>query len=120
MDLNWNWIWDVCDNWKDINYDKDNDGILDDDDMCPNIPESIDWNYDKDGCPEINNVNKTIKPFVQTQNCTQCPCQNIDYGSQLWKWDDVRAILFDITWNVLYRYSWYKEITENVQSLDQE
>ena len=35
--------------------DKDKDGILDDDDKCPTVPEDKDGFEDQDGCPEVDN-----------------------------------------------------------------
>jgi len=35
--------------------DADADGIVDDDDACPNEPEDIDLFEDSDGCPEVDN-----------------------------------------------------------------
>lgn len=41
--------------------DKDDDGILDADDACPEVPEDIDSEQDEDGCPEdIGSVIVTI------------------------------------------------------------
>lgn len=35
--------------------DRDGDGISDDSDECPNVPEDIDDFRDKDGCPDLDN-----------------------------------------------------------------
>lgn len=35
--------------------DRDGDGILDNDDMCPDEPEDRDGFEDADGCPELDN-----------------------------------------------------------------
>ena len=37
------------------NRDADRDGILDEDDQCPQIPEDLDGFEDSDGCPELDN-----------------------------------------------------------------
>jgi len=37
------------------NKDKDGDGILNDDDICPEVAEDADGWQDKDGCPELDN-----------------------------------------------------------------
>ncbi|OGJ87522.1 MAG: hypothetical protein A2248_18670 [Candidatus Raymondbacteria bacterium RIFOXYA2_FULL_49_16] len=38
-----------------VSVDKDNDGIPDDRDQCPEIPEDIDQFEDDDGCPDYDN-----------------------------------------------------------------
>ena len=38
-----------------VSVDKDNDGIMDDVDQCPEIPEDIDRFEDQDGCPDYDN-----------------------------------------------------------------
>ena len=38
-----------------VDKDKDDDGILDDDDRCPLDPEDVDGFEDEDGCPEDDN-----------------------------------------------------------------
>lgn len=38
-----------------VSVDKDNDGILDDVDQCPEIPEDADGFEDQDGCPDYDN-----------------------------------------------------------------
>ncbi len=40
--------------------DRDNDGILDKDDQCPDDPEDRDDFQDEDGCPDLDNDNDTI------------------------------------------------------------
>lgn len=47
-------IWDACDtNSQGQEMDTDGDGINDEDDSCPNIPENTNGVEDEDGCPEI-------------------------------------------------------------------
>jgi hypothetical protein len=41
--------------WAPRNHDKDHDGVPDDVDQCPEIPEDIDGFEDQDGCPDIDN-----------------------------------------------------------------
>jgi hypothetical protein len=41
--------------WAPRNHDKDGDGIADDLDSCPDIPEDKDGFEDSDGCPEVDN-----------------------------------------------------------------
>jgi hypothetical protein len=41
--------------WAPRNHDKDGDGVPDDLDQCPDIPEDRDGFEDEDGCPELDN-----------------------------------------------------------------
>jgi len=43
-----------------VSVDKDNDGIADDVDQCPEIPEDKDGFQDEDGCPDYDNDNDGI------------------------------------------------------------
>jgi len=63
-DLTLNGIWDLCDDdlwvllddlWGnfDVWLDSDDDGLLDEFDLCPEIPENYNGIWDYDGCPEI-------------------------------------------------------------------
>jgi outer membrane protein OmpA-like peptidoglycan-associated protein len=38
--------------------DRDGDGIIDDDDRCPDEPEDLDGNEDRDGCPESEDTDR--------------------------------------------------------------
>ncbi len=38
--------------WAPRNHDRDGDGVLDDTDQCPDLPEDRDGVQDEDGCPE--------------------------------------------------------------------
>jgi OOP family OmpA-OmpF porin len=40
--------------------DMDADGVADDDDACPDVPEDLDGFKDSDGCPELDNDNDGI------------------------------------------------------------
>ncbi len=40
--------------WAPQNHDRDGDGVPDDSDLCPPIPEDVDGFEDSDGCPEID------------------------------------------------------------------
>jgi len=65
LDINLDFVGDLCeeqindlldDNWGDgrvADADSDQDGILDGDDLCPEIPENYNGIQDYDGCPEI-------------------------------------------------------------------
>lgn len=44
-------------------------------------------------------------PLVEVETCTQCPCPEADYGSTVWKWDRIRALLLDEAWEIIYRYT---------------
>jgi hypothetical protein len=41
--------------WAPRNHDMDNDGVPDDVDQCPELPEDRDGFEDNDGCPELDN-----------------------------------------------------------------
>lgn len=40
---------------KAVSLDQDNDGILDENDKCPTVPEDMDGFEDSDGCPDYDN-----------------------------------------------------------------
>ncbi len=44
-------------------------------------------------------------PLIEVETCTQCPCPEADYGSKIWKWDRIRALLLDESWEIIYRYT---------------
>ncbi|MCL2778347.1 MAG: hypothetical protein FWD73_10110 [Polyangiaceae bacterium] len=46
--------------WAPRDHDRDHDGIPDDVDQCPDIPEDKDGFEDDDGCPDIDNDNDGI------------------------------------------------------------
>lgn len=114
IDTNWDWIWDDCDyqNYRKLS-DSDRDMILDENDVCPTIPENYNWVEDKDWCPEIEFLNQVSS--VQQWVCNQCPCQYADFGSQIWKGDKVRAVLCDKDWNTVYNYSSPREIIKDIK-----
>lgn len=51
-----------------VDRDVDNDGILDQDDSCPNDPEDRDGYLDRDGCPDLDNDNDGLP-----DNKDRCP-----------------------------------------------
>ncbi len=55
------------------NKDKDNDGILNADDACPEVAEDMDGYQDQDGCPELDNDGDGLN-----DDCDQCPDQPED------------------------------------------
>jgi len=105
LDLNANMIGDMCANdindlyadydqfgWG-IENDRDQDGIIDRMDQCPDLPESINGIQDNDGCPEIGlelncpSYGKPIFPVACNNNgicevdesctCSDCETYNI-------------------------------------------
>jgi outer membrane protein OmpA-like peptidoglycan-associated protein len=52
--------------WHDRNYDADKDGILDDEDKCPDDPEDRDGYEDTDGCPDVDNDKDGVNDAVQS------------------------------------------------------
>ena len=59
--------------------DRDGDGILDDDDECPDAPEDFDDFEDEDGCPEIDNDKDGI-----IDRDDECPNEPEDFD----RWQD--------------------------------
>lgn len=110
-DINANWVWDLLEshNWSGAAYsiiwDSDNDWIPDSSDACPSIPENYNWISDADWCPEIESVNPNVDSYVQVVNCNSCPCQYADYGSQIWRGDSIRAVLYDRNGSIVHTYS---------------
>jgi OmpA-OmpF porin, OOP family len=51
--------------------DRDNDGIKDDEDQCPDVPEDLDKFQDQDGCPDLDNDNDGIPDTLD--NCPMVP-----------------------------------------------
>jgi len=56
-----------------VSVDRDNDGIPDDQDQCPDIPEDVDEFEDGDGCPDYDNDNDGIYDSKD-----QCPGESED------------------------------------------
>ena len=54
-----------------LREDNDNDGILDDDDHCPNEPEDKDGIEDEDGCPESDIKDRDQDGIADVDD--QCP-----------------------------------------------
>ena len=53
--------------------DRDNDGILNENDACPEVAEDFDGFQDDDGCPELDNDGDGLN-----DDCDQCPDQPED------------------------------------------
>ncbi len=134
-DLNMNWIWDKCENmWilknieKNID-DEDNDWIIWNKDLCPDLPETFNNYLDLDGCPDINenciwNISTIWDSFYSwnywnnwnqngwngnnwnwsiTTECLQCPCPYVEYWSDLYDNIKIKAVLKDrIYKNIIY------------------
>jgi hypothetical protein len=139
-DINLNMIGDVCEDiaWyldlslvpKGIISDRDGDGIPDDLDLCPDIPEEYNGIEDLDGCPELwireqcdprlifpgltvdgktivdceNMVDCSPAP-ITTVNCNSCPCHFSDFSSDLHREDKVRAVLLTTDLSSVYTFS---------------
>lgn len=75
--------------------DRDGDGIKDDEDACPTIPENFNGIQDDDGCPEVLPIftfpDSTLKPGI----CNMCPCQFARNDSALLPGDILKAMLYD-------------------------
>ncbi len=57
-------------------HDRDNDGIVDDQDACPSLPEDFDQHLDEDGCPEPDNDGDLVPDLDDA-----CPNEAADFGS---------------------------------------
>ena len=54
---------------------------------------------------EPENPDDNIEWHVENNNCNTCPCEYVDFSTDLTKWDTVRAKLWDKSLSVFYRYS---------------
>ncbi len=54
---------------------------------------------------------------IVVETCTQCPCPEADYASTIWRWDRVRALLLDESWEIIYRYSQPQSIDVSISDL---
>lgn len=81
IDVNKDGIGDVCENKNFIKKDTDGDGIPDNEDACPYVPENYNWIDDKDGCPELDIPKDIDQPQLKVVWCNTCPCQFADYSS---------------------------------------
>jgi OmpA-OmpF porin, OOP family len=70
--------------WAPREHDQDHDGVADDLDQCPEIPEDRDGFEDSDGCPEIDNDDDGVVdaedkcPKVQGVAPNGCPATDAD------------------------------------------
>ncbi len=86
--------------------DRDNDGIPDDRDACPDIPENSNGTQDDDGCPELpNSGNIPSRSTIRVSGCVQCPCPKADYNAQVLPGDRIKAILTDPTGEIVYSHA---------------
>ncbi len=137
-------LWDWCDsdNFSQVEIiDTDKDGIIDEEDACPEIPENKNGIEDEDGCPEIwswwwgwwwwgasaSAWNSSAgwwwasawsasswwwDGFIKPDECIQCPCPKADYLSELMPWDRVKAVLVDPSEEIIYNHSAPRVIRE--------
>ena len=87
------------------------DGNVDKGENCENCPEDA-WDSciglyyppdvpDEPENPDIPDVPRNII----NDGCNMCPCEYVDFSTDLTKWDIVRAKLWDKSLSVFYRYS---------------
>jgi PKD repeat protein len=126
-------IGDPCDASDEPNLeedDTDGDWIPDTEDACPEVPENKNGTEDEDWCPEITPWSGwwgggwgwwsssagsssagwgwwwgTNDPWVQPDECIQCPCPKADFISELMPWDRVKAVLVDPSEEIIYSHS---------------
>lgn len=107
--------WETCNTCpQDVpTCDRDDDGIPDVYDQCPDIPEDKNGIEDEDGCPEIPTpcTEDWDCPLVNPL-CNSCPCQFADFSNTLHKNDSLRAKLFDQKRRVEYNYSPFVDLKQ--------
>lgn len=99
---------------NDDGSDSDGDGVLDSEDACP----SVAWSW---WCPLLPSSEGSGDPVwwqqwsqILNPPCTTCPCPTVDRTADLWRGDQVRALLYDESWVILYRHSQPYPIDEDV------
>lgn len=105
-----NWIWNICESMFeniDKNDDQDNDWINNTDDACPSLPEDYDGVEDWDWCPDFDELSGSWNnsSYISVTPCNQCPCEYADFFSSLRKSDQIRAVLLDADWKIIYKSS---------------
>ena len=122
-------LWDNCK--PDVNEWECGDGKIDKWETCGNCPEDVGrccWNSvldpweDCDTCPQDANCDKCgngekdewetcdtcpedFGGCVKSAECNSCPCEYVDFSTDLSKWDTIRAKLWDRQRSVFYNYS---------------
>lgn len=64
--------------WAPRVHDRDQDGIVDDQDSCQTLPEDFDQHLDEDGCPEPDNDGDLVPDLDDA-----CPTEAANFGSDL-------------------------------------
>ena len=102
----WGWVpWDGSIWWA-PEWDRDNDGLPDSRDACPDIPENGNGVQDDDGCPELPGWgNVPSRSTIQVNGCVQCPCPKVDYEAQVLPGDRVKAVLTDPSGEIVYSHT---------------
>ena len=102
----WNWKidkWETCEtcskDLKELCMDKKPEINI------PNQTEDTCWNWIQDPGEDCTNCPKDFWWCVENNNCNTCPCEYVDFSTDLTKWDSVRAKLWDKSKFVFYRYS---------------
>ncbi len=124
-DSNGDGIGDSCQKdfgeWDGKNIDTDGDGIPDEDDHCPLLPETFNMIVDRDGCPELQSddsdthdtdgdgIDDSIddyvwKPIITPAVCDRCPCVYSDFAYDLAEYDSVQIEIKSLTKKKLYDY----------------
>ncbi len=97
---------DVCDfdkNPDDKDNDRDEDGVPDVTDECPDLPETYNKIYDRDGCPEIPDPDYTN--IIVPRKCNSCPCSYADISGELSEDMDIKAVLKSLDKKNIYNSS---------------
>jgi hypothetical protein len=71
----------------------------------PDTSEQLCWNGEQDPWEDCDNCPEDLWRCVENNNCNTCPCEYVDFSTDLTKWDSIRAKLWDKSKFVFYRYS---------------
>lgn len=89
----------------DEDNDRDDDGIPDERDACPDIPESNNGSQWDDWCPEIPPSTAPDRSIIKVDNCVQCPCPKADFDAEVIPGDRVKAVLIDPSGDIVYSHT---------------
>lgn len=88
--------------------DRDDDGVPDDQDDCPDVPGNLNNARMVRGCPVVDgDVPQEITPgiFVTPPACNMCPCPSVDYQADLRPGDVVFSIISNDNNQTIYTKS---------------
>ena len=110
----WNTLWwteELCPNGRKDPWENCENCPEDLKDSCvkPGSSDDSTWWDNKDdtnnGDVDKDDWNKDGKWEIENNDCNICPCEYVDFSTNLTRWDTVRAKLWDKALSVFYRYS---------------